>query len=87
LIRCDGCASDTPPDKISTAQADGNQARYCAVCRADYESWAGTCAMEERRLNQILDAFIAESRTHVRLFFVPQDLPPRTRQNGPLILG
>jgi len=86
VIRCDGCASDVERDKVATPRAEGHEARYCALCNEAYEQWVETCAIEEARLNRILDAFIAESRTRLPLFFVPQDLPPRERPKG-LMLG
>ncbi len=88
MIRCDGCEADLKVGDVRLAQADGHEGRYCIDCHEEYTGWVATCESEEARLNRTLDLFIQNTRSHLLLRFVPQDLPPvPTGSTRPLVLG
>lgn len=75
LLRCDGCQQPTQAGSIVRQSADGHEARYCPSCDEVYRAWAALCFAKEAQLNRLLDLFIEETRAHIPLDFVPQDLP------------
>ena len=76
MMRCDGCDMTVKRGDILCVSVQGHEAHYCGDCHHEYEGWVAACAMEEARLNRMLDFFIEQSRQKITLLFIPQDLPP-----------
>lgn len=76
-LTCDGCAVALTLDDLHCVTAEGHEAHFCVECHDAYTAWVTVCQAEEARLNRLLDLFIASTREHLALGFVPQDLPRR----------